>query len=134
MGRKILRICLFSCRNFDPKKENGAAASQENVVKPGIGINRDRAGRKVVTMTDNSRARESCSRAVDPAGLEMDCTAYGHFLLSRSLRAVDSVKDMRVVLAVPATANRKFCICGVNSRRSGTFWAKQRAQYPREQT
>src|ERR1035437_2317709 len=46
----------------------------------------------------------------------------------RSLSDADSVNAMRVVLAVPATASRKLCICGVNSRRSASFCAKLNTQ------
>jgi hypothetical protein len=46
----------------------------------------------------------------------------------RSLADADSVNTLRVVRAAPAIANRKLCICGVNSRRSVSFVAKENTQ------
>lgn len=44
----------------------------------------------------------------------------------------DSVMVTRVVRAAPAAASRKLRICGVNSRRTASFWAKLTTQYNRQ--
>jgi hypothetical protein len=55
-------------------------------------------------------------------------SACAHFPFLRSLSVLESFKAIRVVRAVPAIVSRKFCICGVNFRRSGSFMAKDTIQ------
>lgn len=81
--------------------------------------------RRRVTKREAEKA-VNCRNASQSSG--SPCNGHGYFPRSRSVMPLESDTAIRVALAVPAIASRKLCICGVNSRRSASFWAKENTQ------